>query len=91
MVSTVSRILKLKSHPSIVVGNGFFTMKHRWVNLRDKMPAIYRDLDSFSLHRIVFDEIEQLNKVFFDTFLSFNRYAPEQRLKSTAQQIIVPF
>lgn len=59
-------------------------MKHKWVNLRDKMHAVYKDLDSFSLHRIVFDEIERLNKIFFETFLSFNRHSPQHRLQSSA-------
>lgn len=40
------------------------------------MLQVYKDLDSFSLHRIVFDEIQQLNKMFADSFLSFNRATP---------------
>jgi len=88
MVSTVSVRI---SNRDLVVGNGFFTMKHKWSNLRDKLSSIYKDLDSFSLHRIVFYEMTRMNKTFFDSFLSFNRHSPEKRLQSTANQLVQAF
>jgi len=62
------------------VGNGFFTMKHKWINIREKMIQIYKDLDSFSLLRIVFYEVVRLNKSFARNFETFNRITPEKRL-----------
>lgn len=46
---------------SLVVGGGFFTMKHGFTNLREEMELIYREYDSFALYRIVYDEIDRLN------------------------------
>lgn len=76
---------------AVVVGNGFFTMKHKWSNIRDKMQVIYKDLDSFSLHRIVMHEIKLLNKCFSENFLTFNRHSPAKRLGSTPAQLINAF
>lgn len=75
----------------LVVGNGFFTMKHKWTNIRDKMHAIYKDLDSFSMHRIVFYEMERLNETFFHNFLTFNRHSAQKRLLSTPAQLTQAF
>ena len=45
----------------VVVGNGFFTLKHQFVNLRDELMHIYSEYDSFATFRIVFDEIDRFN------------------------------
>jgi len=55
-------------------------MKHKWINIREKMIQIYKDLDSFSLLRIVFYEVVRLNKSFAKNFETFNRITPEKRL-----------
>jgi hypothetical protein len=62
-----------------MVGNGFFTMKHGFVNVRDEMNKIYREYDSFSKYRIVNEEIERLNVTYFDNFFNLNRDTPLKR------------
>ena len=74
-----------------MVGNGFFTMKHKWKNLRDFMPQVYRDLDSFSLHRMVFYEVDKLNKFFATSFQNFNKISYQKRLATTPNQLVNPF
>ena len=46
----------------LVVGNGFFGMKHRVVIIREHLEKIYQELDSFAKFRIVFDQLERLNQ-----------------------------
>lgn len=62
-----------------MVGGGFFTMKHRFVNLRDELDFLYKEYDSFSKYRIVNEEIERLNVHYFDNFFAFNRDTPSKR------------
>jgi hypothetical protein len=64
-----------------VVGNGFFTMKHKWLNVREDLAPIYKEFDSFSLYRVVFDEIGRLNQTYYDNFFNINRKAAEKRLE----------
>jgi len=59
-----------------MVGNGFFTMKHGFVNVREELLRIYREYDSFSKYRIVNEEIERLNVTYFDNFFNLNRDTP---------------
>jgi ABC-type long-subunit fatty acid transport system fused permease/ATPase subunit len=44
-----------------VVGGGFFTMKHNFVNVRDELTKIYAEYDAFAIYRIVYDEIDRFN------------------------------
>jgi hypothetical protein len=64
-----------------VVGGGFFTMKHHFVNVRDELDVMYRDFDSFSVYRLVYDEIDRLNQHYYDNFFNFNRDTPLKRLE----------
>lgn len=56
-----------------MVGNGFFTMKHNFVNIRDDMTAIYKEYDAFSKYRLVNEEIDRIHSHFFDNFFNLNR------------------
>ena len=51
-----------------LVGNGFFTMKHQVVNLRDDLDIVYAEYDSFAYKRLVFDEIEKFGHHYYDNF-----------------------
>jgi len=74
-----------------MVGNGFFTMKHGFVNVRDEMNRIYREYDSFSKYRIVNEEIERLNVTYFDNFFNLNRDTPPKRQQRTEHELIEAF
>ena len=52
----------------IVVGGGFFTMKHQFANVRDELDIMYKEYDSFAVYRLVYDEIDRLNQHFYDNF-----------------------
>ena len=69
----------------LVIGNGFFTMKHKWSNLRDKFTALYSENDSFSYFRIIFDEIPRFNQTYFDNFFNLNRKPAEKRLEQLTE------
>jgi hypothetical protein len=56
-----------------IIGGGFFTMKHKVVNVRNELDAIYLEYDAFSKYRIVNEEVERLNAHYFDNFFAFNR------------------
>lgn len=56
-----------------IVGQGFFTMKHNFKNLRDELNQIYLEYDAFSKYRIVNEEIERLNAHYFDNWFVFNK------------------
>lgn len=69
----------------LVVGNGFFTMKHQFVNVRDELELIYREFDSFAVYRLVYDEIDRLNQHYYDNFFNFNRDTPAKRLEGRTE------
>lgn len=62
-----------------LVGNGFFTMKHKFQNLREQLSVVYKEYDSFSFFRLVFDEIPRFNKIYFDAMFNINRKTAEKR------------
>lgn len=74
-----------------MVGNGFFTMKHGFVNLKDDLNKIYREYDSFSKYRIVNEEIERLNLTYFDNFFNLNRDDHKKRTQRTEHELIEAF
>lgn len=74
-----------------MVGGGFFTMKHQWVNIRDELTIIYKEYDSFSKYRIVNEEIERLNVHYFDNFFNINRDTAQKRQQRTEQELIDAF
>ncbi len=43
-----------------IVGCGFFTLKHGFVNLREELKQLYTDYDSFAIYRLVYNEIGRL-------------------------------
>lgn len=51
-----------------LVGNGFFTLKHKFTNLRGQLNKIYEQYDSFGTFRLVHDDVERLGQHFFDNF-----------------------
>jgi uncharacterized protein YukE len=69
------------------VGNGFFTMKHKFTNITQQMQVIYAELDSFAMLRIVYYELVQLNKAFAQNFEYFNSVDSIKRLQSTPQRM----
>lgn len=68
-----------------LVGNGFFTMKHKWQNLREKLSVVYTEYDSFSFFRLVFDEVPRFNKIYFDTMFNMNRKTADKRLQQMTE------
>jgi hypothetical protein len=48
-------------------------MKHKFHNLRDDLVRIYSEYDSFSVFRIVYDEIDRFNVHYYDNFFAFNK------------------
>ena len=74
-----------------VVGDGFFTMKHKFVNIREELDALYRVYDSFAVYRIVYDEIDRLNQQYYDNFFTFNKDTPLKRLERREQDLIEAF
>jgi len=44
-----------------IVGNGFFTMKHKVTCVRDQLWEMYSAFDSFSLNKMFFEDISRLN------------------------------
>jgi hypothetical protein len=71
-----------------VVGNGFFTMKHKFKGVREQLNRIYSEFDSFSIFSLVFDDIDRLNVAFFETFYTFNHDQPSRRLERKEQDLI---
>jgi hypothetical protein len=65
---------------SVVVGNGFFSMKHKFTSIRDQLTRVYSEFDSFSIFSLVFDEIDRLNVAFHEQFYSFNQDIPSKRI-----------
>ena len=63
-----------------MVGGGFFTMKHGFMNIRDELIEIYKEYDAFSKYRIINEEIERLNSTYFDNFFNFNKDTPAKRM-----------
>ena len=57
-----------------MVGNGFFTMQHRFHSVRESLQKIYQEFDSFATFRVVFDEIDRLNIAYHNNFFDFNRF-----------------
>ena len=55
-------------------------------NLREKFTAIYAENDSFSLFRIIFDEIPRFSQTFFDNFFNLNRKPAEKRMLQLTEQ-----
>ena len=74
-----------------MVGGGFFTMKHKYVNVRDALNELYLEFDGFSKYRMVNEEIERLNTHYFDNFFSFNRDTPAKRMQRTEMELIDAF
>ena len=73
--SIVSHSL-MNANLCLVVGGGFFTMKHKFVNVRDELDQMYKEYDSFAVYRLVYDEIDRLNQHYYDNFFAFNRDTP---------------
>jgi hypothetical protein len=71
----------------IVVGNGFFTMKHRFTCIRDKLWELYSDFDSFTIHKMLFDDMIRLNQTYYDNFFGLNRWSQERRMTFTEKDI----
>jgi hypothetical protein len=66
-----------------IVGGGFFTMKHKFTNIRDELDEVYREYDAFSKYRIVNEEILRLHHHYFDNFFAFNRDTTQKRQQRT--------
>jgi hypothetical protein len=72
----------------LVVGGGFFTMKH---GFRNELDEIYSEYDAFAVYRIVYDEIERLNTHFYDNFFMINKDTPQKRMDRTEYDLTEPF
>lgn len=66
-------------------------MKHKFQCIRDEMDKIYGEFDSFSMFRIVYDEIERFNKHYYDNYYNFNKDTPAKRLQRTEGDLIDAF
>jgi hypothetical protein len=74
-----------------VVGNGFFTMKHKFTCLRDQLWELYSNFDSFSLNKIFFNEVGRLNQTYFDNFFNLNKMVVEKRIKLSEIDLVKQF
>ena len=74
-----------------IVGQGFFTMKHNFKNLRDDLNEIYLEYDAFSKYRLVNEEIERLNAHYFDNWYVFNKDTLQKRMQRTEHDLIDAF
>jgi hypothetical protein len=72
-----------------VVGGGFFTMKHSFLNVRDELDQMYREYDSFAVYRLVYDEIDRLNQHFYDNFFNFNRDTALKRVEQRTENDLI--
>ena len=75
----------------VVVGNGFFGMKHRMVVIREQLEKIYQELDSFSMFRILFSKVGKLNGECYNNFIRFNKATPFERVSFTELKIVDEF
>lgn len=73
------------------MGNGFFTMKHKFADIRDALNKVYSEFDSFSVFSLVFDEIERLNLAFHENFFTFTSDLPQRRLERKESDLIYEF
>lgn len=74
-----------------IVGNGFFTMKHNFKNIKNELDHLYSEFDSFSKYRIVNEEIERLGITFFDNFYNFNKDTIQKRQQRREFHLIEAF
>lgn len=72
-----------------MVGGGFFTMKHSFLNVRDELDQMYREYDSFAVYRLVYDEIDRLNQHFYDNFFNFNRDTALKRVEQRTENDLI--
>lgn len=72
-----------------MVGGGFFTMKHQFVNVREELDLMYQEYDSFAVYRLVYDEIDRLNQHYYDNFFNFNRDTPLKRLECRTEYDLI--
>ena len=84
-------VLKLNLFRVVVVGNGFFGMKHRVVVVREQLELIYQELDSFSMFRTLFGKVERLNSECYSNFIRFNRATPYERVSFTELKMVDEF
>lgn len=66
-------------------------MKHKVTVIRDQMEKIYQELDSFAMFRIVFGQIDRLNKACYNNYIRFNMASPYERLSYTELKMVEEF
>ena len=66
-------------------------MKHRVVVIRDHLEKIYSELDSFSMFRMMFCQIEKLNRECYTNFMRFNKATPFERVSFTELKMVEEF
>lgn len=66
-------------------------MKHRFQCLREQLQKIYMEFDSFSMFRVVFDEIDRLNAAYHNNFYDFNRHPAAKRVTLTESKLCDEF
>ena len=66
-------------------------MKHKVVIIRDHLEKIYSELDSFAMFRLVFEQIERLNRACYNNFIRFNRATPFERQSFTELKMVEEF
>lgn len=55
------------------------------------MNQVYSELDSFSIFRLVFDEIERMNLMFHQTFFTFNQDPVIKRIQRKESDLLNEF
>lgn len=55
------------------------------------MEKVYQELDSFAMFRIVFDQIDRLNKACYNNYIRFNRASPFERVSFTELKMVEEF
>lgn len=73
------------------MGDGFFTMKHYFTNVREELNKLYEEYDALALYKVVYDEINRFNQLYYDNFFTFNKDTPLKRLERTEQELVEAF
>lgn len=66
-------------------------MKHKVVSIIDSLEKIYQELDSFAMFRLVFDQIERLNRACYNNFIRYNRASAYERQSFTELKMVEEF
>jgi len=65
-------------------------MKHKVRNIKDELSKIYWEYDSFSVKRVMYDDIEKIGQHFYDNFYKINQDSFDRRLDRSEDYLNEP-